>query len=67
VLDTKDPKVKSIIERKIADGEFKPEHIKTEDPSDQLIVNIEAAATWEELKDVLLGKNSKARVKGESK
>lgn len=67
MLDTNNPKVKSIIDRKIADGEIKPEHIKTEDPSDQLIVDIEATATWEELKDVLLGKKGKARVKGEFK
>lgn len=67
MLDSKDPRVKSIIDRKIADGEIRLEQIKTENPTDDLLANIEAATTFEELKDVLLGKKGKARVKGEFK
>lgn len=67
MLDTKDPLITEIINRKIAKGEIKPEHIKTENPTDDLLANIEAATTFEELKDVLLGKRGWAWVKGEFK
>lgn len=65
MLDVTNPKVKAIVDRKLASGEIKPEHIKTANPTDDLLSNIEAATTLEELKNALLGMNGKAKIKGE--